>query len=146
MELKYLNPKSLKMNKNKVRKNSKTVSVVIDSIEDFGFINPILINSDYEVICGEVRLIASLKLKLEKIPCIIVNELTEEQQKAYRIIDNQLQELSLWNYDNKKAELDKIKMNLVNYGLPEEYYEHIDIDEFFQKDKHNQICLFEEAQ
>ena len=143
MRLEYLNPKIIKSYKRELRNNYKTISNLIDSIEDFGFINPILLTPDYTVVCGEARLMAALKLNLEKIPCVIVDELTEDQVKGYRLIDNQLQELSLWNYENKNKEIEEIDMNLAMYGLPEEYHSYINIDDFFEKENINQISLFD---
>lgn len=143
MRLELINIEYLKPYK-KLRKYEKSIDLLIDSIKDFGFITPILITEDYNIICGNARLIAAKKCGLTKIPCIIINSLSEDKIKAYRLIDNQIQEFSLWDYKKKEEEINTIKINLFNYGLPENYLTNINIDDFFEKNNFEQNSLFDE--
>lgn len=93
--------------------NSRThsdeqINQVASSIKEFGFTNPILIDDDNGVIAGHGRLLASKKLNLDEVPCIILNGLTEAQKKAYIIADNQIALNSGWDFDTLKLELESI--------------------------------------
>lgn len=143
MEVIYKNPKELKFYDNKLRVNYKSVQLLIDSIKEFGFVNPILTDKANVIISGEARVLASISLDLEKIPCITIDKLTDEQIKAYRIIDNQINESSWWNHKNKHKEVNELKINLIKFGLPEEFHSCIDIDEFFEEKKIEQVSLFD---
>lgn len=93
--------------------NSRThsdeqINQVASSIKEFGFTNPILIDDDNGVIAGHGRLLASKKLNLDEVPCIILNGLTEAQKKAYVIADNQIALNSGWDFDTLKLELESI--------------------------------------
>ena len=70
---------------NNPRKNDGAVDAVAKSIEKFGFKVPIVIDSENNIICGHTRLKAAKKLKIESVPCVIADDLTEEQVKAFRL-------------------------------------------------------------
>jgi ParB-like chromosome segregation protein Spo0J len=91
--------------------NSRThsdeqINQVASSIKEFGFTNPILIDDDNGVIAGHGRLLASKKLNLDEVPCIILRGLTEAQKKAYVIADNKIGLNSDWNYEKLSLELE----------------------------------------
>lgn len=142
MRLEYISPSSIVRTSEEIRKNDETVRLLMESFNDFGFISPILVTPEHKLICGSGRLKASLKAGLESIPCIVVDSLDEDKIKAYRILDNQIAEQSSWNYAKKYSAVKNVKMNLFKYGLPEHYFENIDIDEFFDKGNANQISIF----
>jgi ParB-like chromosome segregation protein Spo0J len=77
--------------------DERQIDQVAESIKEFGFTNPILIDEDNGVIAGHGRLLASKKLNLDKVPCIILNGLSDEQKKAYVIADNKLALNAGWN-------------------------------------------------
>ena len=81
---------------NNPRKNEKAIDVVVRSISEFGFKNPIIVDKDNVIIAGHTRLIAALKLKLTEVPIIRAPELTDAQVKAFRIMDNKSSENSEW--------------------------------------------------
>nr|WP_306670981.1 ParB/Srx family N-terminal domain-containing protein [Endozoicomonas sp. SESOKO1] len=68
------------------------VQQIARSIEIFGFNNPVLIDSDGEIIAGHGRFAAAQLLQLEKIPCIVLDHLNDQQKRAFRIADNRLSE------------------------------------------------------
>lgn len=94
---------------NNARKNDHAVDAVASSIKNYGFKQPIVIDSQGEVIAGHTRLKASIKLGLDEVPCIIADDLTPAQVKAYRIADNKVSELSEWDYELLKLELEDIE-------------------------------------
>ena len=77
---------------NNPRNNKNAIDKVASSIKNFGFKVPIVIDKNNEIINGHTRLEASKKLNLKEVPCIIAEDLTEAQIKAYRIADNKVAE------------------------------------------------------
>lgn len=87
------------------RKNSKAVDVVTKSIKEFGFRNPILIDKSNTIIAGHTRLRAAIKLGMQEVPVIWVEDLNKDQIKAFRIMDNKSSEFADWDMDLLKDEL-----------------------------------------
>lgn len=90
---------------NNARKNDHAVDAVASSIKNYGFKQPIVIDSFGEVVAGHTRLKAAKKLGLETVPCIVADDLTPAQIKAYRIADNKVADLSDWDMELLKIEL-----------------------------------------
>lgn len=142
MRLEYINPAEIKWCED-ARKNETTVKMLIQSFEDFGFISPILITPNLELISGSGRIKASLKAGLKKIPCVVVDEITREQAKAFRFVDNHISECSGWDYFEKKKQIESLKFKVHEYGLPEHILPRVDIDEFFEPGTESQVSLFD---
>jgi ParB-like chromosome segregation protein Spo0J len=85
------------------------ISQIAASIREFGFTNPILIDSKQGIIAGHGRLAAAKELGLEKIPCIDLSHLTEEQKRSYLIADNKLALNGGWNDELLRLELTDLK-------------------------------------
>lgn len=95
---------------NNARKHSEQqVSQIAASIKEFGFINPIIIDSENVLIAGHGRLAAAHKLGLKEVPCLKVEHLSEAQKKAYILADNRLAELATWDDELLKTELFHLK-------------------------------------
>ena len=90
------------------RKNDNAVEYVANSIKEFGFKVPIVIDKDGVIVAGHTRYKASKKLGLEKVPCIIADDLTPEQIKAYRLADKKVGESAKWDEGLLGAELSEI--------------------------------------
>lgn len=102
--------------------NSRThtehqIAQVAASIKEFGFLNPILINSDGMIIAGHCRYQAALKLNIIDVPCVLVNHLTPLQVKAYIIADNKLAENAGWDEDLLRIELALLQEQEFNLDL-----------------------------
>ncbi len=93
---------------NNPRNNANAVDAVAASIKEFGFKQPIVIDSNNVIVCGHTRLLAAKKLKYKKVPCVIADDLTEEQLKAYRLADNRTAELAEWDGEMLSIELESI--------------------------------------
>lgn len=89
------------------------------SIQAFGFISPILIDSDMNVIAGHGRLMAAKQLKMKKVPCLFVEGLTEAQRRAYIIADNRLSEYSEWNLELVAAEIGELNLEAADLDFLE---------------------------
>ncbi len=90
------------------RKNDGAVKYVVESIKNFGFKVPIVIDSKGVIVAGHTRYKAAKQLKLEEVPCIIADDLTEEQVKAYRLADNKVAEAAEWDFELLGEELENI--------------------------------------
>ena len=93
---------------NNPRKNDMAVDAVAESIRQFGFKVPLVIDKNNEIVTGHTRYKACQKLGIEKIPCIVADDLNEEQIKAFRLVDNKTSEISDWDYALLDLELDGI--------------------------------------
>lgn len=99
------------------RINDDAVDAVAASIKEFGFRQPIVVDSDGVIICGHTRWKAAQKLGLEKVPVHVATDLTPEQIKAYRIADNQTASLAEWNYDLLPIEIGELQAANYDLGL-----------------------------
>jgi ParB-like chromosome segregation protein Spo0J len=110
LEIKYLLIDELiPYSRNPRTHSEEQIAQIAASIREFGFTNPILIDSNQGIIAGHGRLAAAKELGLEKIPCIDLSQLTEEQRRAYIITDNKLALNAGWNEDLLRLELTDLK-------------------------------------
>jgi DNA modification methylase len=107
----------LKEYENNPRNNEAAIDAVAKSIEEFGFKVPIVITKDDVIIAGHTRLKASLKLGLATVPCIVADDLTEGQIKAFRLADNKTAELATWDFSKLEDELSHIEMDMSVFGF-----------------------------
>ena len=97
---------------NNAKKHSdEQVAKIASSIREFGFVNPVLIDKDYNIIAGHGRVMAARKLKLTEVPCVFIEGLTETQRKAYILADNRLGELADWDMELVGLELDALDLD-----------------------------------
>ena len=110
--------KDIKPYEKNPRKNDSAVDAVANSIREFGFKVPVVIDKDGVIVCGHTRYKAAKKLGLEKVPCVVADDLTEEQIKAYRLADNKVSELAEWDIDLLGEELDGIfDIDMSDFGF-----------------------------
>ena len=108
----------IKPYENNPRKNDNAVDAVASSISQFGFKNPIVIDGNNVIICGHTRYKAAKKLGLDVVPCVVADDLTDEQIKAYRLADNKVAELAEWDIDLLGDELDEIfDIDMSDFGF-----------------------------
>ena len=113
------NLKDIKPYEKNPRKNDNAVEYVANSIKEFGFQQPIVIDKNGVIVAGHTRYKASKKLGLEKVPCIIADDLTDEQIKAYRLADNKVSEKSGWDFNllnNELSEILNIDMEMFDFN------------------------------
>ena len=113
-----------------LRKHSKKqLQKIINAIKKFGFTNPILVDKQLKIIAGELRLLAAKKLGLRQIPVIILEDLTDQEAEAIRILDNRIAEDGEWNLGNLKEEIEKLmKFDITFEDLG---FDTVDYDEIF---------------
>ena len=108
MKIELKNIADIKPYPNNPRINDDAVEAVAASIREFGFRQPIVVDTELVIVCGHTRYKAALKLGLKKVPVHVAKDLTPEQIKAYRIADNKTAELAEWNYDLLPIELSEL--------------------------------------
>jgi site-specific DNA-methyltransferase (adenine-specific) len=100
------------------RKNDKAVDKVAASIKEFGWKVPIVIDQDGTIVAGHTRYKAAQQLGLDRVPCIIADDLTPEQVKAFRLADNKVGELAGWDFDLLATELqDLASFDMEQFGF-----------------------------
>lgn len=108
------------------RKNKAAVDYVANSIKEFGFQQPIVVDKDMVVIAGHTRLKAAKKLKLKEVPVVIADNLTEEQVKAYRLADNKTAEKAEWDFDlltDELLSLQELDFDMEQFGFDFDFSE-----------------------
>jgi hypothetical protein len=110
--------------------SEEQVTKIASSIREFGFVNPVLIDKDYNIIAGHGRVMAAKKLGWDEVPCLFVEGLTEAQRKAYILADNRLGELAEWDMNLVGLELGELSemdfdIDLTGFELP-----NVDMDDF----------------
>ena len=108
MQIKNINIGDLIPYDKNPRKNEGAIEYVKNSIEQFGFKVPIVIDKNNVIVCGHTRYIAAKQLELDVVPCVIADDLTDEQIAAYRLADNKVAEFSDWDMSLLNEELDKL--------------------------------------
>lgn len=117
MEIVYKLVEDLNPYKNNPRKNEKAVKMVAASIRDFGFKVPITIDKNNSIVTGHTRLKAAIQLGMKEVPCIILDDLTPDQIKAFRIADNRTSEIAEWDYDALAIELSEIEIDMTPFEI-----------------------------
>jgi len=129
LAVEYLSTKSIKpyMSNPKIHDN-KQVQQIVNSISEFKFNNPILIDENNFILAGHGRLLAAQKLEMNEVPVIKLLHLTESQKKAYRIADNKLTENGKWDYDLLKLEFTELEKLELDFTLDITGFDIADID------------------
>lgn len=107
----------------------KQLQKIINAIKKFGFTNPLLVDKQLRLLAGELRLLAAKELGMKQIPVIILEDLTEEEAEAIRILDNRIAEDSEWNYANLQEAIEnlgKFDISFEDLG-----FETVDYDKIF---------------
>lgn len=108
MEIREIPITELKPYENNPRRNDGAVDYVVNSIKEFGFKVPLVIDRDNVIVCGHTRYKAAKKLKMPSVPCVIADDLDDEQIKAFRLADNKVAEIAEWDIELLGIELNDI--------------------------------------
>ena len=118
MKIEYIPLEKIKPYENNPRINDDAVKYVANSIKEFGFKVPIIIDENNVIVAGHTRLKAAKKLGFEKVPCIRADDLTENQIKAFRLADNKVGEIATWDFNSLAVELANIEnINMSNFNF-----------------------------
>ena len=123
MEIHEISITRLKEYENNPRTNDLAVEKVKYSIERFGFLFPVVIDINYVIVCGHTRVRACRELGVKNIPCIIADDLSEEQINLFRLVDNKTSEYSDWDFEKLQKELSLIDISIEKNQLLLERFE-----------------------
>lgn len=142
------NISEIKEYKNNPRINDKAAEAVANSIREFGFKVPIIIDGNNVIVAGHTRFKAAQRLKLETVPCIVADDLTEEQIKAFRLADNKTAELAEWDIKLLFPEIEQLRaadydIEKLGFGekelkdIADEYAQLLDAETEAEEDAYN---------
>ena len=97
--------------------NAQQILKLRSSLREFGFINPVIIDKEYNVIAGHGRIMAAKEEGIKEVPCVFVDYLTEAQKKAYILADNRMAMDAGWDEELLKIELEALQVEDFDLGL-----------------------------
>ena len=114
---------------NNPRINDGAVEAVKNSVSLFGFKVPIVIDKNNIIVAGHTRVKACYELGITEVPCIIADDLTEEQVRAFRLADNKTAEIADWDFEKLAEELDDIlNIDMNEFGFGDDVIDTMDDD------------------
>lgn len=119
---------------NNTKKHDETqIKNVAESIKKYGWVQPLVIDENGTIVIGHCRALAAKKLGIEEVPCVVVDDLTEEEINALRIVDNKTNE-SPWDFDLLSAELPEIDLSdfEFDFNIPTDFSDDM-INDFFDE-------------
>ena len=118
LKIEYVDINNIKPYKKNPRKNEKAIPYVMESIKQFGFKNPVILDKDNVIVAGHTRIESAKRLGITEIPCIYADDLTDEQIRAFRLADNKVGEIAEWDIDLLDTELDDIlNIDMSDFGF-----------------------------
>lgn len=118
MNIVYMKMADIKPYENNPRNNEAAVPYVKNSIKEFGFKVPILIDENNVIVCGHTRYEAAQELGYDEVPCVYADNMSEEQIKAFRLVDNKTHEDSKWDFSKLNEELEGIfDIDMEDFGF-----------------------------
>lgn len=124
---------------NAKKHDKKQIANVAESIRQYGFVQPIVVDRDDVIIIGHCRALAAKKLGMDEVPCVSMDDLTPEQVNALRLVDNKSNE-SDWDFDLLAEELSGLDLSAFDFdwGLPEDQTEYVVEDEAPEVDEESE--------
>lgn len=118
MEVRNLKIDEIKPYENNPRNNLDAVDATANSIKEFGWQQPIVVDKDMVIIAGHTRYLAAKKLGYDTVPVVVASNLSDEQVRAYRLADNKTGELAEWDFKLLDTELqDILDINMSDFGF-----------------------------
>lgn len=154
MEIVMKQTEDLQAYKYNPRDNDNAVDIVAESIKEFGFKVPLVITGENVIVCGHTRLRAAKRLGIREVPCIVADDLTPEQIKAFRLADNKTSEFAEWDFAALERELEELTafdVDMSKFGFDEVFGEEIEEEEEEKpeiefvtslEESHNYIVLY----
>ena len=118
LKIEYVDINNIKPYNKNPRKNEEAIPYVMESIKQFGFKNPVILDKDNVIVAGHTRIESAKRLGITEIPCIYADDLTDEQIRAFRLADNKVAEIAEWDIDLLDTELDDIlNIDMSDFGF-----------------------------
>ncbi len=145
MEVRNMNIDDIKPYDNNPRDNDNAVESTANSIKEFGWQQPIVVDKDMVIIVGHTRYKAAKKLGYKEVPVVIASNLNKEQVRAYRLADNKTGELANWVYGDLMSEIQEIQdLDLTDFGfndsdldISDKWEDNVSLDDYEEPDTSN---------
>lgn len=121
---------------NNPRINDGAVEAVMESIEQCGYCAPIVVDENMVILAGHTRLKAVARLGWENVQVAVIDGMTADQKRKYRLLDNKTNELAVWDFGKLDQELEGIDFDGFDFGFPD--LNNIDIDSLFTDAEHKE--------
>jgi len=121
---------------NNPRINDGAVEAVMESIEQCGYCAPIVVDENMVILAGHTRLKAVARLGWQEVQVAVVDGMTDDQKRKYRLLDNKVGEIAVWDFGKLDQELDGIDFDGFDFGFPD--LNNIDIDSLFTDAEHKE--------
>lgn len=132
MEIKLVSIADIIPYENNPRKNADAVQYVKNSIEQFGFKVPMVLDAENVIVCGHTRFLAAQELGMTEVPCTYADDLTEEQIKAFRLADNKTAEMSGWDFEKLELELSELpEIDMADFGFQNTEFDENALSDLF---------------
>ena len=120
------------------RLKDSDIEFLSNSIKEFGFKVPCVVDINNVLVTWHARVRAAKSAGLKEIPCIVADDLTPEQIKAFRLVDNKMSELSVWDFEKLDLELKELNLDMSEFGFsikfdPEIENQEIDVEDFSEE-------------
>lgn len=129
MEITEMPVESIRPYENNPRNNEPAIDKCANSIREFGWRQPIVVDADGVIVCGHTRYYAALKLGLATVPVHVARDLSPEKIAAYRLADNKVAELATWDFAKLDAELKKLGEAMPDFDMASFGFEEKQPDE-----------------
>lgn len=126
---------------NAKKHDKRQINNVAESIRQYGFVQPIVIDRDGVIVIGHCRALAAKKLGMKEVPCVCVDELTPEQVNALRLVDNKsAEDGASWDFDLLAGELPSLDLSAFDFDLDIENEEDYGVDFSLPDGDKSEIC------
>jgi site-specific DNA-methyltransferase (adenine-specific) len=145
MEVQNMSINDIKPYDNNPRDNDNAVESTANSIKEFGWQQPIVVDKDMVIIVGHTRYKAAKKLGYKEVPVVVASNLNKEQVRAYRLADNKTGELANWVYGDLMSEIQEIQdLDLTDFGfndsdldISDKWEDNASLDDYEEPDTSN---------
>lgn len=145
-QLKTINIDNIKLYNNNPRENVEAIDPLVQSIKQCGYISPIIVDENYIILAGHTRYQALKRLGYSNVEVLIISDLTDEQKRKYRLLDNRVAEFSMWDFSKLETELKLVNFDDFNFNFDDFIFKadnynednnFIEDDENITEDKNN---------
>lgn len=138
-KLKKIRLDEIKQYENNPRTHGEAIEAVVQSIKQCGYIAPIIVDEDGVILAGHSRFQALKRLGEAEVEVLIVDELTDEQKKKYRLLDNRVAEFSEWDFDKLETELSLIDFGDFNFDFDDFIFKPIKEEYTYKDDEADEV-------
>lgn len=131
LKVQYISINNIVPYENNPRHNQDAIPAVIESIKQFGFRNPMILDKENVIVAGHTRYEAAKALGMTEVPVIYADDLSEEQVRKFRLVDNKTAEFAGWDFSKLEEELESLNFDGFDWGFGTGDADHVDIDSLF---------------